>query len=690
MKLKKIILHNIRSYLDAEIEFPEGSLLLSGEAGSGKSTILLAIEFALFGLGKGKEGISAEALLRRGENEAFVKLFFDLDNREIEIKRILKKKADKIQQQPGQIKVNGQGEELSPEELKTRVLQLFNYPLEFIKKEKGLPFHYTVYTQQEQMKSILLEGTDLRLNTLRRIFGVDKYKTIKENSNIFALALREKIKEKQGAILDLPDKQEQLKSQEQEMAKEKQELEKIMPELEKAKQELQKKKVELEVIEKQLEEARKIKENLSVKRAELKSNQERVDKAEQEFAILKQEIKAVADEAIKFNEKEFLEASQKLVEVQQELEKKEGEIRNFIQALSKIEAKKDSAKELKEKIQKVDICPECGQKVTQEHKKKIEEKANKEIKEADEKIQEIQKLKREKEQEKIKLEEQRQQMQKREKELRELKIKADSLKEKFQRKERIEKEKQEIEKKINELGEVIKELESLFEKSKEVEGNYNKKREEFEIAREKEKQLEIKKAGMEKLVENFTLQLKVLQEEINKKQKHKQDMLYLKELREWLSSSFSEILLKIEQSVLAALHSQFDSLLKKWFSMLIEEPEIAIRLDADFSPIVEQAGYDTEYSHLSGGERTAVALAYRLALNQVINSLISQIKTKDLLILDEPTEGFSYSQLDKMRDIFQELNLKQLIIISHNPKIEGFVDNIIRVRKEGHVSRIYS
>ncbi|OYT41257.1 hypothetical protein B6U80_01725 [Candidatus Pacearchaeota archaeon ex4484_26] len=690
MKLKKIILHNIRSYLDAEIEFPEGSLLLSGEAGSGKSTILLAIEFALFGLGKGKEGISAEALLRRGENEAFVKLFFDLDNREIEIKRILKKKADKIQQQPGQIKINGQGEELSPEELKTKVLQLFNYPLEFIKKEKGLPFHYTVYTQQEQMKSILLEGTDLRLNTLRRIFGVDKYKTIKENSNIFALALREKIKEKQGAILDLPDKQEQLKSQEQEMAKEKQELEKIMPELEKAKQELQKKKVELEVIEKQLEEARKIKENLSVKRAELKSNQERVDKAEQEFAILKQEIKAVADEAIKFNEKEFLEASQKLVEVQQELEKKEGEIRNFIQALSKIEAKKDSAKELKEKIQKVDICPECGQKVTQEHKKKIEEKANKEIKEADEKIQEIQKLKREKEQEKIKLEEQRQQMQKREKELRELKIKADSLKEKFQRKERIEKEKQEIEKKINELGEVIKELESLFEKSKEVEGNYNKKREEFEIAREKEKQLEIKKAGMEKLVENFTLQLKVLQEEINKKQKHKQDMLYLKELREWLSSSFSEILLKIEQSVLAALHSQFDSLLKKWFSMLIEEPEIAIRLDADFSPIVEQAGYDTEYSHLSGGERTAVALAYRLALNQVINSLISQIKTKDLLILDEPTEGFSYSQLDKMRDIFQELNLKQLIIISHNPKIEGFVDNIIRVRKEGHVSRIYS
>ncbi|MCX8194387.1 MAG: AAA family ATPase, partial [Candidatus Pacearchaeota archaeon] len=53
MLIKRIRLHNIRSYLDEEIKLPAGKVLLSGDIGSGKSTILLAIEFALFGLQRG-------------------------------------------------------------------------------------------------------------------------------------------------------------------------------------------------------------------------------------------------------------------------------------------------------------------------------------------------------------------------------------------------------------------------------------------------------------------------------------------------------------------------------------------------------------------------------------------------------------------------------------------------------------
>jgi len=95
-----------------------------------------------------------------------------------------------------------------------------------------------------------------------------------------------------------------------------------------------------------------------------------------------------------------------------------------------------------------------------------------------------------------------------------------------------------------------------------------------------------------------------------------------------------------------------------------------------------------DYSFLSGGERTSVALAYRLALNQTINSMLSKIKTKEIVILDEPTEGFSEQQINKMRDLFIGLNTKQLIIVSHEQKIEGFVDNIIKLRKEDGLSLI--
>jgi len=91
---------------------------------------------------------------------------------------------------------------------------------------------------------------------------------------------------------------------------------------------------------------------------------------------------------------------------------------------------------------------------------------------------------------------------------------------------------------------------------------------------------------------------------------------------------------------------------------------------------------------LSGGEKTAVALAYRLALNQVINNISNSINTKDLIILDEPTDGFSEEQLDKIRDIIKELKMRQIIIVSHENKVESFVDNVIKIKKDNHISKV--
>ncbi|MEK6757941.1 MAG: SMC family ATPase, partial [Nanoarchaeota archaeon] len=105
-------------------------------------------------------------------------------------------------------------------------------------------------------------------------------------------------------------------------------------------------------------------------------------------------------------------------------------------------------------------------------------------------------------------------------------------------------------------------------------------------------------------------------------------------------------------------------------------------------PVIENQDYEIDYAYLSGGERTAIALAYRLSLNQVINSLLSKIKTRDFVILDEPTDGFSEQQLDKMRDILLQLDVKQLIIVSHEQKIESFVENVIKFKKENGLSMI--
>src|SRR3989344_4429784 len=117
MIFKKLIIKNIRSYSELELNFPRGSTLLSGDIGSGKTSILLALQFALFGLQPGQKGTS---LLKNGENEAYVSLEFEVDDQDIIVERTLKKSKSGITQESNIITINGKREELSTSEIKTK------------------------------------------------------------------------------------------------------------------------------------------------------------------------------------------------------------------------------------------------------------------------------------------------------------------------------------------------------------------------------------------------------------------------------------------------------------------------------------------------------------------------------------------------------------------------------------------
>jgi len=173
--------------------------------------------------------------------------------------------------------------------------------------------------------------------------------------------------------------------------------------------------------------------------------------------------------------------------------------------------------------------------------------------------------------------------------------------------------------------------------------------------------------------------------EIEKKLKLKERIVKYSEIISYLEKEFISLVSMMEKQIMRKVHSDFDKIFKDWFRILVENEDLEISLDYDFSPLIKQNGYDIEYAHLSGGERTAAALAYRLALNQIINTMMSEINTKELLILDEPTDGFSSEQVDKLRIVLEELKIEQVIIVSHDPKIESFVDNVIKFeKKEGN------
>ena len=203
MIIKRIKIKNIRSYSEEEIKFPEGTIMLSGDIGSGKSTILLAVEFALFGIKRGE--LSGNALLRNGSDDGYVILDFIIDNNVFSVKRTLKRSVNGISQDSGFLSINDVTQQLTPVELKQRVTQLLNYPLDSISK-KSLTYRYTVYTPQEEMKLILLGEKEYRLETLRKVFNIDKYKRIKENSKIALSEAKQKKKELSLFVSDIEQK----------------------------------------------------------------------------------------------------------------------------------------------------------------------------------------------------------------------------------------------------------------------------------------------------------------------------------------------------------------------------------------------------------------------------------------------------------------------------------------------------
>jgi len=240
--------------------------------------------------------------------------------------------------------------------------------------------------------------------------------------------------------------------------------------------------------------------------------------------------------------------------------------------------------------------------------------------------------------------------------------------------------------KIREIEKFLAETNAKAAVFKDSEKNYEIAKRMLNEITEEEKTIAINLARTEKQAENITLLSESLKKDIDEKEKIREKISYFKKLKDWLSENFIPIVSEIEKNVMAKIHYEFSQLFGKWFSILAEG--LNARINEEFSPVIEQNGYEIEYDYLSGGERTAAALAYRLALNHTINSLMSNIKTRDLLILDEPTDGFSSEQLNKMRDVLDELKTEQMIIVSHEQKIESFVNSIIRLEKNAGITGI--
>lgn len=236
------------------------------------------------------------------------------------------------------------------------------------------------------------------------------------------------------------------------------------------------------------------------------------------------------------------------------------------------------------------------------------------------------------------------------------------------------------------LSTKLDKMKTIFQDREEVENNLknlesDKELHENELMKMKEN-LAMRKTEHDsnlKQIESFNKKIDELKESVDK-------IIFTDQIGAWLIHHFIPSLEQIESQVLISVKEEFNKLFQKWFYLLIEVGDIDVEIDEFFTPIVNQSGYRLEVDSLSGGEKTSIALAYRLALNEIIRRMI--MLEDNLLILDEPTDGFSKEQLVQIKYVLEELSAAQVIVVSHEKELEGFVETIFRVVKESEKSQV--
>tara|TARA_Y100000310_G_scaffold186269_1_gene186376 strand:+ start:29695 stop:31749 length:2055 start_codon:yes stop_codon:yes gene_type:complete len=683
MLIKKIELENIRSYVKQEIEFPEDSTLLSGDIGSGKTSVLLSIDFALFGLRRGN--LSGASLLRNGANSGKVKLHFTIDDKDIVIERRLKRGVS-VTQDSGYIIINNEKREATALELKQFILDLLQYPQDMLTRSKDLIYKYTVYTPQDEMKYILLSDNNTRLETLRKVFGVDKYKLIKDNVKIFIGNLKESKKEILGYISDLNEKIIERDNLNVKIKSFDDEIKKIDPLIQDILKKIEEKNNEIKNIEDEIKKLNEVKLEIKLNEQNLKNNLEKIEDNKERTKRLEEDIEGVnKDIKVDLNIKEI---DDKIKTLRESINEKEDKFSANNSKINSIKIRQETSNKLIEDISDLNVCPVCKQNVNEDYKNNILEREDQSVKELKSKKEELEKeyenLRLLLEKEKNELEEQK----KLEREFEINKIKLDNVTNKLEETEKLKEEQIRLKNNIGEINVRNGFLYKDLNKFEDIDEDYTKKRKDFDRLKEEQKMFEVNKSNLEVEKNSINKNLENLNLEIKKKEQKRLRLEEISNLQDFLEKYFIDSLDTIENNVMLKIYTDFNALFEKWFNILVDDEDIKVRLMEDFSPMIEQNNHDIDYVFLSGGEKTAAALAYRLALNHVINNLITTIKTNDLIILDEPTDGFSDEQLDRIRLVLNELKVKQVIIVSHEPKIESFVDNVIRFKKENHISYV--
>jgi exonuclease SbcC len=657
--IEGIRLRNWKTHLDSSFEFGKGTNVLVGKMGSGKTSVMDAICFALFGtfpsLNARKLSLE-EVIMSKPQvmEDAFVELGFSYGGKKYRVERRIKKKGsteakifcdERLIAGPKPRDVNAAVE---------KAIEI-NYNL----------FSRAVYSEQNEIDNFLRLTPRERKAKFDELLDLERYEKVRANAVTALNRVKDLAKDKarfaeeQRASLD--------KGQESELKKRVEGKEKEIEAIEKSvdgkRKGLGEKEREVEELEKQEKRFRQVKEAVAEKKAALKEVEKAVEETKRECG--KKGLREIEEEEKKSLE-ELKESGRRL----EETKKVEKEARLKKEALGKKAALgerrvEELGRHLKELEGLGPKCPVCRQKLEEKTRAELLGETREGIKKA---TLEMESALKEEALENSKIKKTGNEIelvQKKRELLNEELIKTrhllDALKKLAEKEKKVKGLREEIEKLESELKETKFDEETLLVKRKQLV-------EEKALIESTLKEIESGKALVKELrarleaIEKARNQIVELEKSVKEIEKASEKMSYFvnsllatqAELRETLIATINEEM----HDIWHRIYPYRDFVSAK---MHVEEGSYELRVKERIGNWVRVEGI------LSGGERSAAAICIRIAFSLVL--------TRNLrwLILDEPTHNLDATAVEKLGGMMQ-LHLpgiiEQVFVITHDKEMK--------------------
>ena len=691
MKIEIVQLQNIRSHVKSTVPFTRGFNCLVGGLGTGKSSILYAVDFALFGEPIGR---SFEYLLREDADSAKVTIQFTQNGRTYKLTRGLKRRGKGIGQDFDELKLFE--DETLIASIKTDAVD------EQFKAITGLDkdlYREIVWVRQEHLKELLDATPRDRQRRLDELFGLSDYETAWSNIAVYQrdYETEKRVYEKDPDVVGLEKLGVEYNRATEEFARLEVELQDAIAKLAAAKKAVEDADSKL----KKLEEKRLFIEELRRKEAQIQAN---ITNIKDNSASLTQRIegkKTIVDN---------LRQRQNAIDAQVSAYKNNLEeagiaanqpaeaLRSHLTALdnqvSSLKAEQEATAQNLQTDQKRTAslsmesrCPLCLQSLNDEYKNGLMQRIQQENSERQNTIKqlqiEIEELQRTKavaneavsnlQMLTAKAEDLKARISEEEKNLNDLSID-------FEAKQRLEADLLgQLEAVQMEIGRFeMSDLEAAREQSKQAFQQYSFLESDLRTAENRKKDLLTRLDETKERIDHA-------QEKLERMQKIARTVEVLGAIRD------------AYRSIQPKLRSEFVKVLRNFVQQVLdglvggEAPLLNVVVDETYTPYVKsESGTDREVSNLSGGERTLLAFAYRMGLGQ----LIMQSRTGhglSMLLLDEPTEslGREDGSIDRLAEAISRFKaIEQIIAVTHSEAFAEKAEHVIILEKEAGTSKV--